>query len=222
MVTTVSLLLPTPVYMRIYAHICLSVHMFISPLTMAVSEKWDGDWLQRKSNCSLTLVETAKDLLVLVHLDFLTLPTIPAWVVPCSWFFTLGQSGFWLLLSMAAHSVFLIISLLPHIPLPTNPEILPPMRFFTNPWTSLVSWLWLFFAKGLPLGLHLFVPLLVLSAIHMPIWPACCCGFWATCSESPAICLAFAHPQCVSFISHIVSTISMPLTAHVAGPVIYS
>lgn len=57
----------------------------------------------------------------------------------------------------------------------------------------------------MPLGLHFFVPLLVLSAIHMPTWPACCCGPLATRSEGLAICLAFAHPQCVSFISHTIS-----------------
>lgn len=62
-------------------YVCIYVHM---PINAAVSEKWDGDGFQQKSNWSLTLGETSEDPLVLVHLEFLALPTIHVLVVPCS------------------------------------------------------------------------------------------------------------------------------------------
>lgn len=68
----------------VYIYIYMFVYMYICPLTLVVSEKWDGDGFHQKSNWSLTLGETSEDPLVLVHLKFLTLPTIHVLVVPCS------------------------------------------------------------------------------------------------------------------------------------------
>lgn len=121
----------------------------------------------------------------------------PVLVVSCSWFFRPGQAGFWLLLCDPD-------CFTPYPP-PHQPRAphTTGVWFFTSLWTSpLVSLLWLVFAKLVPLGPHFFVPSLVLSATHMPIWPACCCGFLATCSGTmPSVWLLLA-PICFFHLPH--------------------
>lgn len=184
------------IYMCIYTHMsfCICVHMSINNGYL-----WEVGWwlIPKERQCVPYPCWNIRRPLGFSPFRFPNFAHYPCVSGPLVLSFNLASlaSGCWSSLLPALCSGlfhFYPISLPHQFQGPHVTEVL----FFTSPWTSFISWLWLFFAKLVPLGLHFSVPLLVLSAIHMPTWPACFCGLLATRSEGLAICLAFAHPQC--------------------------
>lgn len=212
--------LAVSVYSYIYIYTSMFVCMCICPLMMVISGKWKGGCYQ-KSCWSLRLVETSGDSLALVRLGSLTSFTILMLVNPSSWLFQTWPISPLALFSIALHSW--LFHFCPPCLLPLVPPPHPPYPQFWAPHTTGVwfftSPLWLFFAKPGSFWTWLLCP----SPGSLRCMYACLVSlllrFLSLLQRGHAICLAFAHLQCVSSISHTISTTPMPLTEHMVGPV---